>query len=183
MSYPYVHPLHVVNLARECHVGIILPSALYFLSLYPLEDLLRGDHAKLKSKHPSCPSSVMSDSIMKDYTLMFQRRIEIILEFVRRICGDRTISSHCTTSKECNRAFTRLTSRVARSWQTRTGPLHYMNQAVDDVMEDHNFCKACQKSFKRDVNHYRDKVWENLPVDVGLPSWAEMAKEDYDPNK
>ena len=29
LTYPYVHPLHVLNLARETHVSIVVPSARY----------------------------------------------------------------------------------------------------------------------------------------------------------
>ncbi|GLB38307.1 putative BTB/POZ domain containing protein [Lyophyllum shimeji] len=57
LTFPYVHPLHVLNLAHEVNVRIVIPPALYFLSLYPLADILRGDHPKLKVQHPSSPSS------------------------------------------------------------------------------------------------------------------------------
>ena len=35
LSYPYVHPLHVLSLARETNVRVVIPAALYFLSIYP----------------------------------------------------------------------------------------------------------------------------------------------------
>ena len=72
LTYPYVHPLHVLNLARETHVDAVVPSALYFLSLYSLDDILRGDHPKLLVEHPSRPSGQLSPRDLKDYTLMFQ---------------------------------------------------------------------------------------------------------------
>ncbi|KAF8644435.1 hypothetical protein AX16_008494 [Volvariella volvacea WC 439] len=80
-TYPYVHPLHVLNLAREVNVQIIVPSAIYFLSLYPLNDLLRADHPKLSIKHPSSPSSTLTPDDLKNYTLMFQHRLDLILHF------------------------------------------------------------------------------------------------------
>ncbi|PPR01139.1 hypothetical protein CVT26_016040 [Gymnopilus dilepis] len=62
LSYPYIHPLHALNLAREVDVNIIVPSALYFLSSYPLSGILRADHPKLLLAHPSKPSSTIASS-------------------------------------------------------------------------------------------------------------------------
>lgn len=177
MSYPYVHPLHVLNLARETHVRIVVPMALYFLSLYPLDDLLRADHPKLQVIHPSRPSSDMSPEDIRDYTLMFQRRLDIILAFVREVCGER--ESKCSTAKVCNRNFARLTSRLSRSWMIRTGPLHYMLQAIADVSEDMTYCAPCRKGFRQDVLAFRDQTWDALPSILGLPTWEEMRVSEY----
>ncbi|KAL0581170.1 hypothetical protein V5O48_000860 [Marasmius crinis-equi] len=84
LSYPFVHPLHVLNLARETNVRIVLPSVFYFLSLYPLQDLLREDHPKLLIDHPSKPSSTLDPHDIKFYTLMFQRRMDLLMDFTRR---------------------------------------------------------------------------------------------------
>lgn len=180
MSYPYVHPLFVLDLARETHVRIVIPSALYFLSLYPLEDLLRGDHPKLKVVHPSRPSSDMDASSIRDYTLMFQRRLDVILDFVRRVCGERMESANCAHGKTCARGFARLASRLSRSWVTRTGPIHYMNQAILEVSGDSSFCEACQKAFRQDIADFREETWRGLPSVIGLPSWEELRASDLD---
>jgi len=173
LSYPYVHPLHVLNLVRETNVRIVVPSALYFLSLYPLEDLLRGDHPKLVVDHPSRPSSSLSVTDIKDYTLMFQRRIDIILDFVRRICGDRPTPT-CATAKACARGFARLAGRLSRSWMIRTGPIHYMLQALHELSEDPTVCEACRRSFRQDVLSFREEKWKELPSILGLPNWEEL---------
>ncbi|KAJ7195430.1 hypothetical protein GGX14DRAFT_376932 [Mycena pura] len=176
LSYPWVHPLHVLNLAKEANVRIIIPSAVYFLSLYTLEDLLRGDHPKLtKVEHPSRPSSVLSPSDIKDYTMMFQKRLDLILDFVRSFCGTRTPSTSCSRVQACTQEFKRLTSRLSRSWVTRTGPLHYMSQAVSDLMvNSRGPCDACRRAFVQDVTALREKTWNELPSLLGLPSWEEM---------
>ncbi|KAJ7095738.1 hypothetical protein B0H15DRAFT_921062 [Mycena belliarum] len=180
LSYPRVHPLHVVNLAKEVGISIILPSAIYFMSLYPLDDLLRADHPKLKVDHPSRPSSVLSPSDMKDYTLMFQKRLDIILDFVRSFCGTRTALKTCQTAPACTRGFARLSSRLSRSWITRTGPLHYMSQAVSDLSDDPKatVCSPCRRAFAQDVVTLREKTWNELPLILGLPPWEEMIAMD-----
>ncbi|KAF8172001.1 hypothetical protein K438DRAFT_1772961 [Mycena galopus ATCC 62051] len=180
LSYPRVHPLHVVSLAREVNVRIILPSAIYFLSLYPLEDLLRGDHPKLIVEHPSRPSSVLSPSDLRDYTLMFQKRLDVILLFVRTFCGKRTVT--CSTTPACTHGFARLSSRLSRSWITRTGPLHYMSQAVADLSDGPKgtVCGSCRRAFAQDVAALREQVWNELPSILGLPSWEEMMAIDLE---
>ncbi|KAJ7677485.1 hypothetical protein B0H17DRAFT_1236612 [Mycena rosella] len=182
LSYPRVHPLHVVNLARETGVTIILPSAIYFMSLYPLEDLIRADHPKLCTlpNHPSRPSSVLSPADMKDYTLMFQKRLDIILNFVRSFCGTRAALPGCETAPICTRGFARLSTRLSRSWITRTGPLHYMSQAVSDLSDDPkaSVCGLCRRAFAQDVVALRARTWNELPATLGLPSWEEMVEMD-----
>ncbi|KAI0917318.1 hypothetical protein AcW1_007467 [Taiwanofungus camphoratus] len=175
MTYPYVHPLHVLNLARETDVRILVPSALYFLSLYPLHDILQGDHPKLQIEHPSRPSSQLSVRDIKDYTLMFQHRIDVVLDFVRRVCGLRSASTSCQSDREsCTKAFTRLASRLSRAWMVRTGPLHYMVQAMDELAEDPTVCRACRRAFREDVITARQKIWNELPSVIGLPSWEDL---------
>jgi hypothetical protein len=180
LSYPRVHPLHVVNLAREVNVRIILPASVYFMSLYPLEDLLRGDHPKLTVEHPSRPSSILSPEDIRDYTLMFQKRLDIILNFVRSFCGTRAALSTCQTAPACTRGFARLSSRLSRSWITRTGPLHYMSQAVSDLSEDPkgSVCGPCRRAFTQEVAVLREKTWNELPSVLGLPTWEEMEAID-----
>ncbi|KAI0648129.1 hypothetical protein C8Q79DRAFT_905508 [Trametes meyenii] len=179
LTYPYVHPLHVVNLARETHVRIVLPSALYFLSLYPLPDILSGDHPKLCVEHPSRPASELAARELQDYTLMFQHRIDVILDFIRQTCGCRTPTKACHGQPGlCQKAFTRLSSRLSRSWVVRTGPLHYTVQAIDELADDPNVCTPCRRAFRDDVFKLREKLWAELPGIIGLPSWDELEKAD-----
>lgn len=181
LTYPYVHPLHVLNLARETHVDIIVPSALYFLSLYTLPDILRGDHPKLKVEHPSRPTGQLSPRDMQDYTLMFQHRIDVILDFIRKDCGGRTATKQCSSplgAGSCQKAFVRLGSRLSRSWVVRTGPLHYTVQAIDELADDPGVCGPCRKAFKRDILALRERIWADLPGIIGLPSWEELEKMD-----
>ncbi|KAH9922851.1 uncharacterized protein BXZ73DRAFT_51163 [Epithele typhae] len=179
LTYPYVHPLHVLNLARETHVNIILPSVLYFLSLYDLADLLRADHPKLLVKHPSQPSSQMSPRDVKDYTLMYQHRLQIVLDFIRKGCSGREPANTCqSTTGRCQKGFIRLGTRLSQSWVPRIGPLHYMVQAVDHLGEDQDICAQCRRSFKHDTLRLRDKLWAGLPAVLGLPSWEELEKSD-----
>ncbi|ESK95724.1 hypothetical protein Moror_12453 [Moniliophthora roreri MCA 2997] len=178
LTYPFVHPLHVLNLARETHVSVLLPSALYFLSLYPLDDLLRADHRKLSIEHPSRPASMMEQSDIKDYTLMFQHRLDSVLDFTRRICGQRLPAKGCSNTQICRRNFSRLTSRLESSWQMRTGAFHFMLQARNQVSQDETFCTSCREEFWRDVSQHRQQLWNELPSVIGLPSWQGMIQED-----
>ena len=180
ISFPYMHPLHVLNLAREVNVEIVVPSALYFLSLYPLTDILRADHPKLNFEHPSKPFSRISTADIEAYTLMFQYRLEMILDFVRRFVGQRTANaSMCLNNQTpCTRGFARLSSRLSRSWKIRTGPLHYMLQAVQELSDDGAVCLPCSKAFREDVNQYREEIWNTLPEVVGSTSWDHLKDLD-----
>lgn len=180
MSHPYVHPIHILNLAREVDVHIIVPSVLYFLSLYPLTDILRADHPKLVFKHPSRPSSHIAAADVEAYTLMFQHRLDIILDFVRRFVGERTANAKiCQNNRTpCTRGFARLTARLSRSWKTRTGPLHYMMQAVQELSEDESVCLPCRKSFREDVIHLREEIWDNLPAVATSTTWDALKAMD-----
>lgn len=177
LSYPYVHPLHALNLARETNVQIIVPSALYFLSLYPLADILKADHPKLQSEHPSKPSSVLSPSDVELYTTMYQYRLHLILHFVRQSC-ERQASKPCSSETVCAGRFRRLQLQLSRSWSLRTGPLHYMIQASQEISRDQTMCAICRSQFQTDVAELRRKTWEELPTIIGLPSWEEMQKND-----
>lgn len=180
LSHPYVHPIHVLNLAREVNVRIVVPSALYFLSLYPLTDILRADHPKLVVKHPSRPSSQISAADIEAYTLMFQHRLDVILDFVRHFVSERTANTNICHNNQtpCTRGFARLASRLSRSWKTRTGPLHYMMQAVQEHSDDASVCLPCRKSFREDVIRLREEIWDNLPAVVNFTTWDDLKAMD-----
>ncbi|KAL5524456.1 hypothetical protein ACEPAF_9596 [Sanghuangporus sanghuang] len=201
LTYPYAHPLHVINLARETNVQIILPSALYFLSVYPLADILQGTHPKLQVESRSGiprPVSTLSLEDMANYTLMYQHRIEVILDFVRKFCGDRRSYPACLWKcgrldiplemdrppdaedpDPCSHTFAKLASRASRSWYPRTGPFRWMLQTVNQLEhKDMRICKVCKDSFRMDVEKHRNAVWSVLPSVVGLPSWSELIAAD-----
>ncbi|KAH9850114.1 hypothetical protein C2E23DRAFT_836340 [Lenzites betulinus] len=179
LTYPYVHPLHLLNLARETDVRIIVPTALYFLSLYRLPDILKGDHPKLLVEHPSRPSSELSARDLRDYTLMFQHRIDAILDFIRQDCSGRVPVKRCQGQPGmCQKAFVRLGSRLSRAWVVRTGSLHYPVQAIDELASDPNVCQPCRRGFREDVDTLRKRLWAELPGVIGLPSWTELEKTD-----
>ncbi|OCH85590.1 hypothetical protein OBBRIDRAFT_821473 [Obba rivulosa] len=181
-TYPYVHPLHVLNLARETNVRVIIPSALYFLSGYPLADILRGDHRKLQVKHPSRPSSQLSPEDIKDYTLMYQHRLQATLDFIRYQCRARE-QAHAdeVAPPNCEKEFARLSNKLYQYWTLRTAPLHYMVQAIELVMaEDSRICTRCRRAFRDEVIASRQKIWNGLPEVVGLPPWEILVKADLD---
>ncbi|KAH9480322.1 hypothetical protein JR316_0006920 [Psilocybe cubensis] len=173
LTYPFVHPLHVLNLARETDINIVVPSALYFLSLYSLSDILSGDHPKLLLEHPSKPSSILAPSDILLYSLMYQHRLQILEDFIRDFCGKRIITPSCGPSSidTCGKAFSRLVSQLRRSWSLRTGPLHFMLQTINRVSADSAICKRCRSDFARETSLLRQEVWDNLPSVVRLPSW------------
>jgi hypothetical protein len=180
-TYPYVHPLHVLNLAREVNINVIVPSALYFLSIYSLKQLLSGEHPKLQHVHPSCPSSQLSLHEVSQYTLMYQHRINVILDFIRSTCGDRNVDAQCRAPRECRRVFSRLASNINQSFTPRTGPFHNMAQAINWIEEDKTICDSCKHSFSRDVSALRTRLWDELPSVIGLPSWTELLAMDLPP--
>lgn len=195
LTYPYVHPIHVLNLARETNVQIIIPSALYFLSIYPIKDIISGTHPKLTVKSRlglPRPSSILSHEDMKNYSIMYQHRIDLILDYSRNVLGKRRASSSCVFANaksnsedldgyasRCTQAFARLASLVSRSWYTRTGPLKWMLQSIE--MIDKNelpLCHICRYHFTNDVQAHRKWIWKTLPGIIDLPSWEEMEKMD-----
>lgn len=177
LSYPYVHPLHVLNLARSTDARILIPPTLYFLSLYPLTDLLRGDHPKLQIEHPSRPSSDITVQNLQDYTLVFQYRLQLMLDFCRKTCGDRKPPRDCQNWSQCSKSFHRLANSLSRQWIPRSGPLHFMRQAQDQLLDTPDVCRPCRAAFHKDANAAREAAWRNLPAVVGLPSWEELAAE------
>ncbi|KIK57173.1 hypothetical protein GYMLUDRAFT_46418 [Collybiopsis luxurians FD-317 M1] len=184
LSYPYVHPIHVLNLARSTNVQIVIPSAIYFLSLYPLADILRADHPKLQVSHPSKPDSSLQPPDLARYTLMFQRRLDGILDFINNVVGDRVSSSPGSScpngsQKTCTKNFQRLRTRLATSWVIRTGPFNFIAQTISSVSQDSDgFCAACRETFVKDAGTYRENFWAELPLVCGLPEWDVMKKEE-----
>lgn len=188
-SYPFVHPVHVVNLAREVDVRLILPSAIYFLSMYPFSDIQRADHPKLTVESQTGlpkPSSQLSYEDVGNYTLMYQHRIDFILKFCRNLNG-RQPSPLCRRNthlaviadESCKVAFARLASRVSRSWLSRTGSLHWMSQTVKwSESQDIGLCPECKADYRSFVENVRREEWERLPSVVGLPPWAELLESD-----
>lgn len=178
LTYPYIHPVHVLNLAKEHDVKIILPAVFYFLSLYNLTDILRADHPKLNLNHPSSPTPHISPEDIQAYTLMYQFRIQLMMDFVRRTCGERPIARSCQSKETCDRVFNRLSSRLSRSWKTRSGPLHFMIQAQNEILDNPEVCGTCRRAFRQDVTALREETWKNLPTIIGLPSWEELEAID-----
>ncbi|KAH8825220.1 hypothetical protein DL96DRAFT_1612366 [Flagelloscypha sp. PMI_526] len=179
MTYPYAHPLAVINLAKEVHVDVLIPPALYFLSLYPLNSLLRADHPKLVYEHPSRPSAEMSSDIVRHYVIMYQARVETILDFVRKFVGERIPNAGCQHPRNCSKGFAKLGSHLGKSWQTRTGPLHYMLQGVRYLQDDGLTCPKCRRDFEQAVSELRDEVWAKLPSLAGFDcTWEELEKKD-----
>ncbi|EJC97882.1 uncharacterized protein FOMMEDRAFT_143417 [Fomitiporia mediterranea MF3/22] len=203
-TYPYVHPVHVLNLARETNVCIVIPSAIYFLSVYPFSDLLQGSHPKLlvesRTGLPK-PASTLSIEDITNYTHMYQHRIELVLDYVRHFCGERRSHRDCRWRREedpsrpfnhdqdrppevegldpCSHTFARLASRASRSWYTRTGPLRWMLQTVQYLEQrDMPLCSLCKYTFQRDVESHRHGIWDKLPGVVGLPRWKELLESD-----
>jgi hypothetical protein len=180
-TYPYVHPLHILNLAREVNVNVIVPSTLYFMSIYSLKQLLSGEHPKLQHQHPSRPSSQLSLHDVSQYTLMYQHRINMILDFIRNTCGERNVDAHCRSPRECRRVFSRLASNINQSFTPRTGPFHNMAQAMQWIDDDDTICGPCKRAFRRDVTALRARLWDELPSVIGLPNWTELLAMDLTP--
>ncbi|THH07411.1 hypothetical protein EW145_g3389 [Phellinidium pouzarii] len=201
LTYPYVHPIHVLNLCRETHVRVIVPSALYFLSMYPFPDLLQCTHPKLAvESHTGLPrpSSTLSIEDMSNYSLMYQHRIELILDYVRRFCSERRSHEECSWRRDdsdtptlrrrpldsqevdpCSHTFARLASKASRSWFTRTGPLKWMLQ-TEQYLEgyDMKLCYRCKEGFRSDLKFHRLSIWKALPGIVGMPSWETLLESD-----
>jgi hypothetical protein len=173
MSYPYVHPLHVLNLANETNVPILKPSALYFLSVYQLSEILTGDHPKLAVQHPSRPSSELSPSDIRDYALMYQHRTATILDFIRNFCQQYVSSPKCG-KESCARHMAHLAGRLQRSWQPKTAVLYFIHQVISDVQStaSTSFCGVCRSSFVRKAQEVRAEIWHSLPSVLGLKSWS-----------
>ena len=182
LSFPFVHPLHVLHLARQTDVRILMPFALYFLSTYPLNDLLRGDHPKLHTPATERYSNNLTPQDLQEYTLMYQYRINIMLDFVRRVCNNRKPTPGCTGDRACQKAFATLALRMSTEWVARTGPLHYMVQGMDELATYPNACASCRKAFRQDVNGAREELWKGLPTAVGLPPWEELRKALHAPS-
>ncbi|TFK52477.1 hypothetical protein OE88DRAFT_1627806 [Heliocybe sulcata] len=179
ISYPYVHPLHVVNLARETNVSVVLPSAFYFLSLYDLCDIINAEHPKFHLAHPSKPSSELSLHDTRPYTLMHQYRLRNITDFIYNLCANYSPSPQCEYGQApCERGFQKLTSRLSQSWRVRIGPMHFVVQAIMELKENNTVCKPCRKMFKAEAMAFRQRTWDELPGVIGLPSWDELIASD-----
>ncbi|KAF8908990.1 hypothetical protein CPB84DRAFT_1843328 [Gymnopilus junonius] len=174
LTYPYIHPLHALNLAREVNIHAIVPSALYFLSLYPLAGILQVDHPKLTLEHPSKPSSYLASSDILVYTLMFQHRLQVMEVFIREFCAQRSIHPVCGGEGTCAKGFSRLVSQLHRSWNLRTGPLYLILQSMQRVSNDLTMCGTCRDDFQHEASLLRQKTWDELPSIVQLPPWNEI---------
>jgi hypothetical protein len=172
-TYPYVHPLHVLKLAREIDIQTIIPSALYFLSMYPLKLLLRGEHPKLQNNHPSRPSNELSLEDVSQYTLMYQHRINLILEFICNTFGERQCQ---TQQKECPQVSSRFHVDQARI--PSMGAFRVMAHAMECITNDDAICGPCKRLFCEEVSVLRDRLWEELPSVVGLRSWEDLLASD-----
>ena len=192
--YPYVHPLHVLNLARQVDAPILVPPALYFLSMYPLADILRADHPKLaygQNVMGDVLSTALSREDLENVALMYEHRIVTMLEFCRTFILSRQPSLRCKNitatansiwsgENPCRRGFASLSSKASRSWFPRTGPLKWMTQVVQMADRDGILCEECRKELRVDVTKHREVLWEELPKVVRMPKWEELAKDDLD---
>ncbi|EAU85886.2 hypothetical protein CC1G_02909 [Coprinopsis cinerea okayama7 len=178
LTYPYVHPLHVLNLAHETNTQILKPSAYYFLSVYQLQELLEGKHPKLAVKHPSRPASTLSPADIRDYTLMYQYRITSVLDFIRGFCHRYTSNPKCGEVEVCGRQFAHLVGRLHRSWQPKTGALYFIRQVIGEARSTASICSLCRSDFVSKAEQLRLELWDHLPSVIGLPSWSELQERD-----
>ncbi len=189
-SYPFVHPIHVVNLAREADVRLILPSALYFLSMYPFSDLQRADHPKLTAESRTGlpkPSSQLSYEDIGNYTLMYQHRIDFILKFCRNLNGRPPLPS-LSPERALGGRSGRVMQGGFRSIGVPSFPvLGFRAQEISigcpkrgkwSEGHDINLCPECKADYRSFVENVRREAWDRLPSIVGLPSWAELQESD-----
>lgn len=181
MTYPYVHPLHVLNLARETNARVILPSVMYYLTLYPLKSILAGDHPKLTQygDHPGKPSSQLSATDLTQYTLMHQWRIDALVRFIKMFQGRPCCTAN--NMRGCEKSFWKLSGRLGRAWIQRTGPIHYILQGLDEVEREVNICPACRQSISVDFRTLRQELWDELPSVLELPPWISLMEYDLPP--
>jgi hypothetical protein len=194
LSYPFVHPLHVLGLARAADVRsllfdcrtcieltgfqapLLIPAAMYFLSMYPVGDLVRADHPKLRTPHPHARPATLGANELADYARMFQHRLELMLEFTRRELPAAAPVAGCTHpqgaggSGPCSHTLRQLASRLARSWVQRTSPLHFMAQAPLGLA-GHPICTPCREAFCARIAAVRERTWQALPAVIGMPGW------------
>lgn len=179
LSYPLLHPIHILNLGLAHDVRLFIPSALYFLSCYPLKDILHGDHPKLKIEHPARPSSTFPQPWLEQYTLMYQHRLETIHRFSYEFLPTQVAMLGCTTPPACQQLFVRMASKFQRSWNTRASPLYTTVQALREVdASAHKICESCRHAFKSNVADFRERFWESLPSVAGLPEWSVLLASD-----
>lgn len=175
LTYPFVHPLHVLNLAREVDAPILIPSAIYFLSIYPLVDFIKANHPKLLVEHPSRPSASLLSSDLLLYSLMYQHRLQLMDDFMRQFCKQHGTKPACGVSTACEKGFSRLVSQLQRNWNLKSGPLHFIAQAMQKVSTC-SICSKCCSKFVRDCVDLRQRIWDELPVLLNLPPWQEMSQ-------
>jgi hypothetical protein len=177
LSYPFVHPLHVLKVSRSINARALMPSALYFLSMYPLADLLQGEHPKLQTKHAGAPSKDLGSEDILDYTLMYQHRMDVLLDFTRTLRTTPYPGCNSLLSTQCQRGLKHLESRFSRSWNARSSPLFFMKQAIQTIEDNPSVCQSCKRAFRSDMNDLREKTWQGLPTVVRLPPWEDLIKE------
>ena len=175
LTYPFAHPLHVLNLAREIDAPILIPSAIYFLSIYPLVDFIKGDHPKLLVEHPSRPSAELLSSDLLSYTLMYQHRLHLTDDFMHQFCKQHASKPACDTSAACQKGFSRLVPHLQRNWNLKSGPLHFIAQAMQYVSSC-SICSMCSSRFIRDCANLRQRIWDELPALLDLPAWQELSR-------
>jgi hypothetical protein len=176
LTYPFIHPLHAVHFLIAANATPLLPSVLLHLANYPLAGLLSGEHPKLKVTHPMAPSNILKGKDLLDYTLMYQFRIQTLLDFTQRFLPARSalplLGCLRNTSSTCGRALRQIESKFCRSWNERTSPLHLMKQAIEQAQIHPELCKGCQSTFKHKVQELREATWQKLPSVIGLSDWS-----------
>lgn len=173
-TYPYVHPMHLLNLARETNAQLLVPAAFYFLSLYTLSDILKADHPKLLVDHIAMPSSQITPTDVMYYSLVYQQRLQYIETFLHTFCAERAAHPICSEAQACSKGFARMLSSLHRSWNLRTGVLHFILQTIRKVQNDRTLCSLCRNNFEREASIFRQNIWDELPQIVSLSSWEKL---------
>ncbi|PPR07100.1 hypothetical protein CVT24_010936 [Panaeolus cyanescens] len=174
LTYPYAHPLHVLNLARELDISILIPMALYFLTIYPLSEIIAANHPKLITEHSSKPSNILSSKDIQLYTLMYQYRLQVLSSFIHDFCSQRIRKPACGNSTTCPKAFSGLVSQLHRSSNLKTNPLYEIRRTIDHVMCNHNLCSVCRTDFNTQAIKLRKSAWDDIPSIIGFPPWDQL---------
>jgi len=155
-----------INLARECNLLSVLPSALYACSnTMAVQDILRG--VLLDDGTRCIMSPVDQEGCITGWFTLLEKQATKTLKWV----DPRESFAGCTNPQGCDAGRSTL---LRFFWH----PVPKLFPLIRwDPIFDSTFCSFCSQKSREIHEAGRQSVWNEIPSIFGLPEWEELRKQ------
>lgn len=163
LSTDNIHRL--IQVAKKCDMLILLPAALLRLNAAPLDEMLADEN------YNDWPQADIMQFFAGLLKLDFTARRTVFIELYS---SRRQLTRPCAGPGMCSSVRQRLVQEIEGTIPGTISPFWSLDApGVDKWLK---LCSYCMQDLRKMWKDGREKAWEELPQQFGLPSWGELRK-------